>query len=209
MLEALLGKGHPPIDLLGHSLGANVALAYAGVRPERIRKLINLEGFGLPPTRPEQAPGRYARWLDSLGQEASLRGYASLDEVAQRLLRNNPRLQPDRARWLAAHWAQADAQGQWQLLADPAHKRPHGHLYREDETLACWRAIQAPVLYLEGSDSEMFKVWKDSYPRAAIHHNLAQIPQLQTQVIEQAGHMLHHDQPEALAGHILGFLGRG
>ena len=45
-----------PANLIGHSLGGNVAALYAGIRPERVAKLVNLEGFGLPATRPEQAP---------------------------------------------------------------------------------------------------------------------------------------------------------
>ena len=67
-LEAILDHYSPdaPVNLLGHSMGGNIVSVYAGVRPERIAKLINLEGFGLPATRPEQAPGRYAKWLDEI-----------------------------------------------------------------------------------------------------------------------------------------------
>ena len=67
-LEAILDHYSPgePVNLLGHSMGGNIVSVYAGVRPERIAKLINLEGFGLPATRPEQAPGRYAKWLDEV-----------------------------------------------------------------------------------------------------------------------------------------------
>ena len=84
------------MDLLGHSMGGNVAMSYAGVRPERVRKLINLEGFGLPQTQARQAPGRLAQWLDALKTPQSLRDYASLAEVAERLCDNNPRLSPDK-----------------------------------------------------------------------------------------------------------------
>jgi pimeloyl-ACP methyl ester carboxylesterase len=208
-LEGLLQQhlGHSQaIDLLGHSLGANVALAYGGVRPQRVRKLVNLEGFGLPPTRPEQAPGRLAQWLDSLQAPAELRPYASADDVAQRLKKTNPRLRADRAAWLARQWAREQADGTWQILADPAHKRPHGSLYREEETLALWRRISAPVLYVEGDDSDLFKVWKDSYPREAIHRNLGVIAHLERHSLSPAGHMVHHDQPEALAERIAAFL---
>ena len=64
-LDALLERIQPdaPANLAGHSLGGNVACLYAGVKPQRIAKLVNLEGFGMAPTRPEQAPRRYARWL--------------------------------------------------------------------------------------------------------------------------------------------------
>ncbi len=55
-----------PVNLLGHSMGGNVACLYAGVRPDRIKSLVNLEGFGMPLTRPEQAPARYATWLQEL-----------------------------------------------------------------------------------------------------------------------------------------------
>src|ERR1700712_1440243 len=68
-LDALLfqpGRTHHPIDLLGHSMGGNVVMLYAGLRPERIRRLVNLEGFGMPKTSPEQAPKRFLQWLDAL-----------------------------------------------------------------------------------------------------------------------------------------------
>ena len=54
------------VDLVGHSMGGNIVMLYAGVRPGRIRRLVNLEGFGMPATRPEQAPVRYAKWMDEL-----------------------------------------------------------------------------------------------------------------------------------------------
>ncbi|MGH6639298.1 MAG: alpha/beta fold hydrolase, partial [Polaromonas sp.] len=67
-LDFLLDHYAPdqPVDLVGHSMGGNVAMLYAGVRPARIRKLVNLEGFGLPASKPSQAPGRYAKWMDEL-----------------------------------------------------------------------------------------------------------------------------------------------
>ncbi|MFI4931010.1 MAG: alpha/beta fold hydrolase, partial [Burkholderiales bacterium] len=49
-LDGLLDALSPgaPVDLAGHSMGGNVVMTYAGSRPERIRRLINMEGFGLP-----------------------------------------------------------------------------------------------------------------------------------------------------------------
>ena len=43
--------GERQVHLIGHSMGGHVATLYAGVRPERVQTLINLEGFGLPATR--------------------------------------------------------------------------------------------------------------------------------------------------------------
>jgi pimeloyl-ACP methyl ester carboxylesterase len=100
MLDALFfgaDSAAPPIDLLGHSMGGNVVMIYAGLRPERIRRLVNLEGFGMPATKPAQAPKRYLQWLDELKTPAELRSYESLDRVAARLRKNNPLLSPERA----------------------------------------------------------------------------------------------------------------
>jgi pimeloyl-ACP methyl ester carboxylesterase len=88
---------HGTIDLVGHSMGGNVVMSYAGLRPARIRRLVNLEGFGMPETRPEQAPKRLLQWLDELKTPATLRDYASAAEVADRLMANNPLLTRDKA----------------------------------------------------------------------------------------------------------------
>jgi len=208
-LDALLDmlSDHAPVDLLGHSMGGNVAMVYAGVRPERVRRLVNLEGFGLPETRADQAPTRYRQWLDELKQPMALRDYDSREAVAARLRATNPLLRADRAAWLAGEWARASADGRWHILGDPAHKRANPVLYRKDEVLACWRRIEAPLLWLEGDRTDVAKWWGDRYPRSDFEARLAQVPRVERQVLAPAGHMLHHDQPEALAAHLARFLG--
>jgi pimeloyl-ACP methyl ester carboxylesterase len=208
-LDALLDALSPdvPVDLVGHSMGGNVAMLYSGVRPERVRRLVNLEGFGMPSTRPDQAPGRYARWLDGLREPAQLRGYDSLDGVARRLRLNNPRIGADKAQWLAGHWSRLDeASGEWRLLADPAHKRANPVLARQDEMLACWRRIAAPVLWIEGAQTDVLTRWGEGYPRSEFEARIAQVPRVQRLVLEDCGHMLHHDQPQAVAQAIEAFL---
>jgi pimeloyl-ACP methyl ester carboxylesterase len=207
-LDALLDTLAPgrPVDLAGHSMGGNVAMLYAGVRPERIRHLVNLEGFGMPETRPSQAPRRYRQWLDELKAPQPLRSYGSLDGVAERLMKNNPLLTADKAAWLAGHWAERRDDGQWHILGDPAHKRVNPTLYRKDETLECWKAITAPVLWVEGDRTDVTKWWGDRYPRADFEARLALVPNVQKKVLSPAGHMLHLDQPRALAEAIERFI---
>jgi pimeloyl-ACP methyl ester carboxylesterase len=196
------------VDLLGHSMGGNVVMTYAGVRPERVRRLINLEGFGTPRTRPEQAPKRYAKWLDELKQPALLRSYDSADAVAQRLRKTNPLLSPQRAAWLAPHWSRRRDDGEWEILADPAHKRISPVLQVVDETLECWKLIRAPLLWIEGDRTDVSKWWGDRYPRDDFEARLALVAQVERHVLSPAGHMLHHDQPEALAQRLEAFLDR-
>ncbi len=201
-----LGLAAQPVDLLGHSMGGNVVMLYAGVRPERIRRLISLEGFGMPATVPEQAPRRYRQWLDELKAPQSLRTYDSVDAVAQRLLKNNPRLTPDKAQWLAPHWSRQADDGQWHILGDPAHKRANPVLYRKEEVLECWKLIAAPVLWVEGDETDVSKWWGHRYPRDDFEARLSVVPRLERLLLTQCGHMLHHDQPQALAARLDDFL---
>ena len=57
-LDALLDILSPnqPTHLVGHSMGGNVASLYAGVRPERVARLVNIEGSGCPACRPIRHP---------------------------------------------------------------------------------------------------------------------------------------------------------
>ena len=208
-LDALLDALAPTqaVDLVGHSMGGNVVMSYAGVRPARVRRLVNLEGFGLPESQPQQAPQRLAQWLDQLKAPVTLRPYASLQAVAARLLRNNPRLSADKAAWLAAHWSQCDERdGHWHLMGDPAHKRVNPMLYRAQEVLETWKLITAPLLWMEGDRTEIFQHWNGRYSRSEFETRLAVVPQVESATLAHSGHMLHHDQPEALAARLLAFL---
>jgi pimeloyl-ACP methyl ester carboxylesterase len=209
-LDALLDAlaGGQPVDLLGHSMGGNVVMSYAGVRPARIRRLINLEGFGLPRSQPDEAPERLARWLDELKQPQALKDYASADAVAARLQANNPRLPADKAAWLARHWARPGADGRWRILGDPAHKRANPVPYQVDEVLAAWGRIRAPLLWVEGSETSLDRWWQGRYSRAEFGQRLATVIDRRDETIADAGHMLHHDQPAALAAVLRDFLDR-
>ena len=195
------------VDLLGHSMGGNVVMTYAGVRPERVRKLINLEGFGMPRTQPTMAPKRYAQWLDELKETPQLRSYDSVGAVAQRLRKTNPLLSEQRAAWLAPHWSRRREDGQLEILGDPAHKRANPVLYQVDEVLECWKLIRAPLLWVEGDRSDTARWWGTRYTKQEFHQRLSVVPQVEKHVLSPAGHMLHHDQPEALAVHLEQFLG--
>lgn len=199
-----------PVDLVGHSMGGNVAMMYAGARPERIHRLVNLEGFGMAATRPSQAPSRYARWMDELKSlhrgELALKRYADAAGVASRLRKTNPRLSQDKADWLAPHWAKANAQGEWEILGDPAHKITNANLFRVDEALEIYKNITAPTLAVDASDDSLTGWWKGKYTLAEYHERIGHVPQLRCAVIQDAGHMLHHDQPEQLAALLEDFL---
>jgi pimeloyl-ACP methyl ester carboxylesterase len=240
LLDALVGDAAIPI--IGHSMGGNVVMLYGGVRPERASHVINLEGFGLGGSQPEQAPRRYAKWMDALKDPPALRPYANVQDVAARLMKNNPRMTADKAAFLAPHWAgpvtyplpPGEGQGEgvaakgkgllidenaltptlsreerahkdmlWRIRGDPAHRLPSPQLYRVEEVLACWRAITAPVLWVEALQTDS-RAMLGGIPD--FEERLTQVRHLTTRKIDNAGHMLHHDQPEEVARVIAEFL---
>ena len=211
-LDALLDHYAPAgqVDLVGHSMGANVAMVYAGIRPQRVRRLVNLEGFGLPATQPEEAPQRFAHWLDELHSARSgklqLKFYGSLDAVAARLIKTNARLGPDKARWLAGHWSAEVHPGQWHILAEAAHKLTNPQIYRVDEVLSIHRQITAPTLVVEALDDSIAHWWRGKFTRAEHRQRLQAVPNLRIAELPDCGHMLHHDQPEAVAKLLEDFL---
>ncbi len=207
VLDRLFGRERASIDLLGHSMGGNVAMLYAGVRPHQVRRLVNLEGFGMPRSKPSQAPGRIAKWLDELKTPMQLRAYPDLAAVADRLTRTNPLLRADRAAWLAAHWSRPTGAGEERaLLADPNHKRMSPLIAQVDDWLECYQRITAPLLWIEGDRSDVSVWWGDRYTKAEFHERLNRVGDVRRHVVGPAGHMLHHDRPEDIARLLESFL---
>lgn len=205
-LEALLDLYEPgkPAHLVGHSMGGVIASVYSGVRPERVARLVSLEGLGLARHTPDQAPARYTSWLDQLKEPPVFKPYRSFGEVAARLKKNNPRLSNERADFLARHWAKQLDTGEIVLLSDPRHKTFNPYLFRVEEAIACWRRVTAPTLLVSGRLSDipgrMKYTPEDLAERKSTFRNHREVE------LDAAGHMMHHDQPERLARLIEGFL---
>lgn len=206
-LDALLDRYQPdgPVRIIGHSMGGVIGSVYAGVRADRVAHLVSLEGLGLARHTPDQAPARYAQWLGQLKDAPGFKPYRTFDEVAARLRKNNPRLSEARAAFLAQHWAKRLDTGEVVLASDPRHKLVNPYLFRIEEAIACWRRITAPVLLVFGKQSGMAARMKDSpaefAERRSAFRNRREVE------LEDAGHMMHHDQPERLARIIEEFLG--
>jgi len=205
-LDLLLERIQPdmPVNLIGHSLGGNVAALYAGVRPARIRRLVNLEGFGMAPTKADQAPQRYGLWLDELHQGSGFRPYPDFGALADRLQKNNPRLARERAEFLALHWGREMTDGRILLRGDPAHKIVNPVLYRYEEARACWSQVTAPVLWVDAAESETLK--RIGLSAGQYAERRAAFRNLRYATVQAAGHMLHHDQPGEVARLIEEFL---
>lgn len=204
-LDALLAIYSPQAaaSLVGHSMGANAAGLYAGVMPERVAAFANVEGFGLPDSDPDAAAAGYRRWIEAGKKLEPYATYASYEALAARIAKRNPAITRDRALFVARQWALSDGAGTVRLRADPAHKLPNAVLYRRREAEACWSRISARVLRVCGADSS-FAAAAEAWPAPA--GAAAASRDWSTATIPGAGHMVHFEQPERLAGALESFL---
>ena len=203
-LDDLLSKYSPsaPVRLVGHSMGGNVGGLYAGAMPERISAFVNVEGFGLLDTNPDEAPARYREWLREIREAPAFRHFDSTEALARHVAKRSPRMSAAQARFVAEAWAVEGPDG-LTLRADPAHKLPNPVLYRRAEAEACWRNVQAPVLLVAGADSAVLDAVGTRHSDGALP---LPFPDSRTRIIEACGHMVHFEAPDALAAAIEDFL---
>jgi pimeloyl-ACP methyl ester carboxylesterase len=186
-------------------MGGNIAGVYAGVRPERVRCVVNLEGLGLARTRPEQAPARLRKWLDQLKTPLERKEYASFEELTGVIRFRYPRFPEATAAFVAAVWGQLGADGRVRLAGDPRHYWVNPVLYQRDDTEACWRALRAPLLMLLGEESDHAAKLGADGTEAAFR---AIFPHIEIAHIAGAGHMLHIERPDLVGPLVEEFLNR-
>jgi pimeloyl-ACP methyl ester carboxylesterase len=204
-LDALLDQLSPaaPARIVGHSMGGNIACTYAGLRPERVRSVINLEGFGLARTSPAQAPARLRKWLDQLKSNSERKNYASFEELAGIIRFRYPRFSAAQAAFVAAAWGKLDDGGRVQLAGDPRHHWVNPVLYKREDTEACWRELRAPLLMLLGEESDhLARLGADG----TLEKFRAIFPHIEIARVAGAGHMLHIERPDLVAPLVESFL---
>jgi pimeloyl-ACP methyl ester carboxylesterase len=184
-----------PVRLVGHSMGAAVALYYAGVRPERVAHLTLLDGAPLT-VHPREVADRFAGWLDDLGMDRRRRTVASECDARARILRNNPSLSAEAIGSLAEVVGPDAEQGfalawKWDPLLRARSPLP----VTEDVTQALMTRVSAPVLLLRAE--------KGILPdELALRDRFARIADLSVETIEGTGHHLHLERPDAVAARI-------
>ncbi len=191
-----------PARLVGHSMGANVAGLYAGIMPERVAAFVNIEGFGLPESDPGNAPAHYRRWIEKSREMQPFSTYQDFAQLAQRIRKRNPRMDADKALFVATLWAAVEDDGTIALRTDPSHRLPNAVQYRRAEASACWAKITAPVLVVTGAESNFFAAATDH----AGPNEIDAFATAESVEIPGAGHMVHFEQPGALAEAVEGFL---
>jgi pimeloyl-ACP methyl ester carboxylesterase len=206
-LDAMLERYSPaqPVRLVGHSWGANVSSVFAGVRPERVSHLVNLEGLAPIPGFRKGSPGDIiGQWLTNLRAGPQNRRYANHAELAARLRKANPRLAADRALFFAQEFSRARRDGGLEFDVDPYQHVATPWMGHQDVVDSVWPRIVAPVLLVTGSDSFAIKAFED-HP-GLLQRRMALVRNLKHVNLLGAGHNVHHDRPERIAELIEHFL---
>jgi pimeloyl-ACP methyl ester carboxylesterase len=184
-----------PVCLIGHSLGGNVANVYAGIRPQRVKRVASIDGFGLRPRDIRDTAEILDAWLESWRSEPRMRVYPDIASMASRLIASNKRLTRDKALFLARHTSRA-VDGGFAWSFDPSHQRPFATTYRVDEWASCWERIEAPALWIAAGDR--FERM-DREGEGGFEWRFAHLRHGEWTLVKDTGHNVHHDRPAELA----------
>jgi len=198
-----------PVPVLGHSKGGAVMVQLAESCPHRVSHLVNLDGLPSGRSMPDIAEHTRTRmlaaeveaWLDrrrDLGEAQRRPG--TLDELAGRRQRMNPRLSLDWLRYLVTIGARLDDDG-WRWKLDPS-MRPGGFgPWRPEWVMRRLPALGMPVLAVLGLELEMMG-WgtlpEDVYPYLPAGGRF--VP------LDNTGHFVHIEKPRVVADLVLEFL---
>ena len=184
--------GGTPLDLIGHSLGGAVVLQYAGTYPERVRRVVCIEGFGPAPDRilPRPAHERLREWIENMRdyEKRQPHRYPGLGAAVERMTEANPYLSREMARRLTLFGANWNPDGTlvWKFDNYVRALSPYG--FNMEDAQEIWRQIRCPTLLFRGMDSWIPDPREDRRIDAIRDHRLINVP--------NAGHWVHHDRPD-------------
>ncbi len=204
-LHELLAHYAPsePVPLVAHSMGGKVATLYAAAKPDRVQRLVNLEGYLEAPGDTTSAE-RLSRWIDSQSAPRPGSSYASREQLVQRLMKANPRLSQDQAVFLADTLGVNLEHDRVGLAFDPRASLVVPLVPFHAQITELCRQIKAPVLFVAGEDSFAWHLYRGQ--EQVLDEQLDSMPAARRFTLPEAGHNLHHDQPQQLAQAVEAFL---
>jgi pimeloyl-ACP methyl ester carboxylesterase len=199
-----------PVPVIGHSKGGGMMIQLADAQPYRFSKLVNLDGIPyqsrIPDvaehTRTKMIAAEVAGWLEHRRNTATAeRRPGTLEELAERRGRMNPRLSREWLRYLVSVGARRDADG-WRWKIDPSMRFGGFGPWRPEWSVLRLPGLATPFLAVLGRAPEEMG-WGTEPDRV--------LPFLppggRCEILDDVGHFVHIEQPDLVAGLILEHLG--
>lgn len=198
-------QGDEAVTIVAHSLGGAISLRYAGLYPEKVRKLVAIEGLGLPPALLKERaklslPDRWRTWIEERRKVSARlpRRYASIEDALARMRAENGHLSEEQARHLTLHGVNRNEDGTFSWKFDNYVRSAPPVDLSDVELQALWGRITCPTLLAYGADSWASNPLEDG---RASHFANARVV-----TFDDAGHWLHHDQFDLFMAELRGFL---
>jgi len=206
-LECILGHYSPdePVDIVAHSMGGNIALMYAGIRPNKVSRLLSLEALGMLDKKSSDTPATYRQWMDEILSNEETKIYPDIDSLKASVRTGNPNVSEDLVNELTGMWGQAHGEnGEMRLKHDHAHRYMNPIRYNFEDVLALWREVTARVGIVMAADSPFYQGYQKVGRIQQAYDNLPASPK-DCYVVDNAAHMVHIEQPEKVGGIIKRF----
>ena len=194
-----------PVTMIAHSMGGNIATRYAGIYPENVRKLVNIEGLGLSPKMQAERDAigiqkRFRQWIEDKRNAAGRtpKRYPNIEAAYDRMKAENSYLTDEQARHLTVHGISRNEDGSWSWKFDNYLNIWAIFDMPREDLLNIWQSITCPMLLLYGEKSWASNPEKDG----RIEH----FPTAKVIEYENAGHWLHHDQFDRFMADVKAFL---
>ena len=206
-LEEILDYYTPdqPAHIVGHSMGGNIALMYAGIRPERVARVLSLEALGMAPTTSADAPVRYRTWLREILSGEPSKVYPNVTALKMSIAKGNPSLSENMIEELVELWGEPFGEdGAYRLKHDHKHRYANPVRYNFDDVVEVWREITARVGVVMAAESGMYK-GLNKVGRIDEAKEVLRIAERDYYLVQNSAHMLHLEQPQVTAECILEF----
>lgn len=197
--------GLAPLRIVSHSMGGGISLRYAGLYPEKVSKLVAIEGLGPSPkmmkehTAPKIDEGLRG-WVDQLRKLSGrqVRRYPTVEEAASRMKEANPHLTMEQAHHLTVHGVNQNEDGTYSWKFDNYIRAFPATGMSMEDTAYIHSRISCPTMLVRGKESWASDPEEDG--RAAVFQDV------QVESIDKAGHWVHHDQLDHFLGLLRDFL---
>lgn len=212
-LTVLDSTTRAPVPFVGHSKGGGVIMQLADAMPHRCTHLVNLDGLPSRRNWPDVPDherrrllaGELRAWLDHhAASSAKARRPGTVDELASRRHRMNPRLDIEWLRYLVPIGAECvdEARGLYRWKLDPVLRFGGFGPWRPEWSMLRMPGLAMPVLGVLGLQNETMG-WgtlpSDVEPYLP--------PGARFLPLEDSGHFVHIEHPRRVADAVLDFLG--